>query len=111
MGVTSHVFSEIFSDQKRLEKMRDAGIRALKSANCCKLILLPAHALEKTGKEFFGMHLWDECPSGQSWSTGLNAAISASATSRHWMQAFHTVQRMAGMQLIPDEISLLAALV
>lgn len=57
------------------------------------------------------MHLWDECPSGQSWSTGLNAAISASATSRHWMQAFHTVQRMAGMQLIPDEISLLAALV
>jgi len=36
---------------------------------------------------------------------GLNAAISASAATGNWMHAFHMVEQMAGMQLIPDEIS------
>jgi hypothetical protein len=36
---------------------------------------------------------------------GLNAAISTSAATGNWMHAFHMVEQMAGMQLIPDEIS------
>ncbi|CAK9089353.1 unnamed protein product [Durusdinium trenchii] len=75
-----------------------SGTRLANSvATACARRLQWAEAFRFLGS----MPLWRMEPR----AAGFNAAISASATSRHWMQSFWMVRRMLSQKLIPDEIS------